>query len=278
METTGIRRVVLSGGVFANVKLNQRIAELESVRDIYVFPAMGDEGLALGAALYGLSRKNSMKPFRFQNLYFGPEFTDQEIESELKKNGLNYHRYSDSELAIKVADLLSNGKVVALFRGRMEFGPRALGHRTILFQTTDVTVNDWLNRRLKRTEFMPFAPVTLEEESKRCYRNVENCLYSSRFMTITLDCLPWMKEISPAVVHLDGTARPQIISREQEPFYYDILQRYFEKTGIPSLINTSFNMHEEPIVCSPADAVKAIQSGQMDSLAIGPFLVCIHSC
>ena len=278
MEKTGISKIVLSGGVFANVRLNQKIAELELAEEVYVFPAMGDEGLALGAALFGCSKKNSLRPFRFQNLYFGPDFTNEEIESELKKNDLSYQRYSDSDLAAKVAELLAEGKLVALFRGRMEFGPRALGHRTILFQTTDVKVNDWLNQRLKRTEFMPFAPVTLEKEAMRCYRNVDKCLYTSRFMTITLDCLPWMKQVSPAVVHLDGTARPQIVSREQEPFYYDILQNYFDKTGIPSLINTSFNMHEEPIVCSPADAVRSVLSGKIDSLVIGSFLVCIDSC
>jgi carbamoyltransferase len=165
-----------------------------------------------------------------------------------------------------------------MFRGRMEFGPRALGHRSILYQTTDSTVNDWLNKRLKRTEFMPFAPVTLQNEASKCYSNLNRCNYTAQFMTITADCVPWTKQISPAVVHLDGTARPQLIKKESEPFYFEILQNYYEKTGIPSLINTSFNMHEEPIVCNPSDAIQAFQLGHLDNLVIGPFLVCLNGC
>jgi carbamoyltransferase len=278
MERTKLSRVVLSGGVFANVKLNQQISKLERLEEIYVYPAMGDEGLALGAALFAASKKNSLKPFRFQDLYLGPQYSDDEIEEELIKSGLKYHQYSDSVLARKASGFLAEGKLVAIFRGRMEFGPRALGHRSILCQTTDPKVNDWLNKRLKRTEFMPFAPVTLQEEVDRCYKDFSRCSYTARFMTITADCLPWTKEISPAVVHLDGTARPQLINKENEPFYYEILQNYYLKTGIPSLINTSFNMHEEPIVCSPSDAIRAFQLGNLDALVIGSYLVCVHGC
>jgi carbamoyltransferase len=278
MDRTKLSRVALAGGVFANVKLNQQISKLEGLEEIYVFPAMGDEGLALGAALFAANKKNSLKPFRLQDVYLGPEYSDDEIEQELIRSGLKHQRYSDSELARKTAQLLVEGRIVAIFRGRMEFGPRALGHRSILYQTTDATVNDWLNKRLKRTEFMPFAPVTLQEEADRCYKNFSRCNYAAQFMTITMDCLPRTKEISPAVVHLDGTARPQFITKQSEPFYYEILRNYFEKTGIPSLINTSFNMHEEPIVCNPSDAIRAFQLGNLDALVIGPFLVCIKGC
>jgi carbamoyltransferase len=203
----------------------------------------------------------------------GPEYSEREIEAALEQEGVAYQRYAEPELAETVADLLSPGKVVAVFRGRMEFGPRALGHRTILYQTTDPTVNDWLNKRLKRTEFMPFAPVTLEEHADKCYEGISSRRYAARFMTITCDCTSWMKQVSPAVVHLDGTARPQLVSREGDPFYYDVLSRYYQKTGIPSLINTSFNMHEEPIVCTPQDAIRAFLQGHLDNLVIGPFLV-----
>jgi len=134
-------------------------------------------------------------------------------------------------------------------------------------------VNDWLNKRLQRTEFMPFAPVTLFEEADRCYEHLDTCRYTCEFMTITCNCTPWMRRVSPAVVHLDGTARPQLVRPDIEPFYDAVLRRYFERTGIPSLINTSFNLHEEPIVCSPADAVRAFQLGHLDALVLGPFLV-----
>jgi carbamoyltransferase len=237
---------------------------------------MGDEGLGLGAALYAGAEHGTSRPFRFSNLYFGPDYTDREIEDALDRGGLRFTRLSDAELAARVASGLAAGKVVALFRGRMEFGPRALGHRSVLYQTTDATVNDWLNKRFQRTEFMPFAPVTLDEHAERCYESVGSRRYTARFMTVTCDCTPWMKQVSPAVVHLDGTARPQLITRDAEPFYYDILKRYHEQTGIPSLINTSFNMHEEPIVCTPEDAVRAFRLGHLDYLVLGSFLACAN--
>ncbi len=273
---TGLNRIALAGGVFANVKLNQKIAAMEEIEEIYIYPAMGDEGLALGAALYAAGKGGYLEPFRLKDLYLGPEYSDCEIETALKEERILCTRYAEPELAEKVADLLAQGRVVALFRGRMEFGPRALGHRTILYQTTDPKVNDWLNERLARSEFMPFAPVTLEEHVRRCYKDARSCCYAAQFMTITYDCTGWMKQISPGVVHLDGTARPQLISKEAEPFYYNILNHYYRKTGIPSLINTSFNMHEEPMVCTPRDAVQAFQKGNLDALVIGPFLVCAN--
>ncbi len=273
VKKTGLRRLALSGGVFANVKLNQRIAELDGVEEVYIYPAMGDEGLGLGAALFAAGLKHGLKPFRFRDLYFGPGFSDAEAEAELKKSKLPYSRHSDAELAEIVAGLLTQNKVIAICRGRMEFGPRALGHRTIVYQTTDPHVNDWLNKRLERTEFMPFAPVTLPQYADACYKGMESRRYAARFMTATCDCTDLMKKQSPAVVHLDGTARPQLIERDAEPFYYDVLEKYHRKSGIPSLVNTSFNMHEEPIVCTPYDAIRAFTLGHLDALVLGPFLV-----
>jgi carbamoyltransferase len=272
-RATGLRRAALAGGVFANVRLNQALASLDEIDEIYVCPAMGDEGLGLGAALYAWAGRQAPRPFRLRDVYLGVDFTEGDMAAALTERALTAQRFEDRELADRVAGLLAAGKVAAVFRGRMEFGPRALGHRTILYQTTDATVNDWLNKRLGRTEFMPFAPVTLAEQADRCYEGLDTCRYAAEFMTITCDCTAWTKQTSPAVVHLDGTARPQLIRRDIEPFYCDVLLRYFERTGIPSLINTSFNMHEEPIVCSPADAVRAFQLGHLDALAMGPFLV-----
>ncbi|MGH7773362.1 MAG: carbamoyltransferase C-terminal domain-containing protein [Candidatus Binatia bacterium] len=273
ISKTGLHRIALAGGVFANVKLNQKIAEMEEIEEIYIYPAMGDEGLGLGAALYAAAKRQHLDPFRLKEIYLGPEYSDCEIETALKGEGISYRLYAESELTEKVADLLAQGSVVGLYRGRMEFGPRALGHRTILYQTTDPKVNVWLNERLARSEFMPFAPVTLEEHASQCYEGIASRCYGARFMTSTCDCTDWMKHASPGVVHLDGTARPQLISKEAEPFYYDILCHYYRKTGVPSLINTSFNMHEEPMVCTPHDAVQAFRQANLDALVIGPFLV-----
>lgn len=272
VEKTGITRVALAGGVFGNVKLNQKIAELDRIDEVYIYPAMGDEGLGLGAALYAAAKGFSVRPFRLSDLYLGPDFTDQEIENVLRSNQIQFRKYSDQDLADRIASLLHDGRVVAIFRGRMEFGPRALGHRSILCRAIDPTVNDWLNKRLLRTEFMPFAPVTLEEHAERCYKDLPSRSYAAQFMTITCDCTDWMKQVSPAVVHKDGTARPQLLNQKTEPFYYQILECYYRKSGIPSLINTSFNMHEEPIVCTPQDAVRAFLQGKLDALAIGPYL------
>jgi carbamoyltransferase len=194
-----------------------------------------------------------------------------DIEQELERYNVAFVSCEDIER--EVATLLAQGKVVAHFNGRMEFGPRALGNRSILYSTTDQTVNDWLNKRLNRTEFMPFAPITIADEAKHCYLNLSGAEFTSQFMTITFDCTDRMKNESPAVVHVDGTARPQLVNREINPRCYRILRHYQELTGIPSLVNTSFNMHEEPIVCTPADAIRAFLDGHLDYLAIGDFLV-----
>jgi carbamoyltransferase len=178
-----------------------------------------------------------------------------------------------SAIPERIAELLAEGFVVARFAGRMEYGPRSLGHRSILYQTNDPSVNDWLNDRLNRTEFMPFAPATLVEYAARCYERLKGAEDPARFMTITFSCSPEMKAQSPGVVHVDGTARPQIVDAEGAPDLYKILTAYHRLTGIPSLINTSFNMHGEPIVCTPQDALRSFQCGNLDYLAIGNWLV-----
>jgi len=269
VKKTGIDTVVLSGGVTANVKLNQRIFEIEEVKNIFVYPNMGDGGCGTGAALYqswsGGTQESITSP------YFGPEYSDDEIVQELKKQGLEFSQ--PENLAAEVASHIHQGKVVARFHGRMEYGPRSLGNRSIMYHAKEPEVNQWLNKRLGRTEFMPFAPVTLYEARERYYINTKGAEHTAEFMTITFDCTDEMKQQCPAAVHVDGTARPQLIKREVNPGYYDIIQEYEKLSGIPSLINTSFNMHEEPIVCSPADAVRAFLQGNLDWLAIGSFLV-----
>jgi len=270
VEKTGIDTIVLSGGVTANVKLNQRIFEIEGVNQIFVYPNMGDGGCGTGAALYHSWPAGEVKP-TISNAYMGPDYSDAHIEQALMAEGLQYSR--PENLAAEVAALIHGGEVVARFDGRMEYGPRALGNRSILYHAREPEVNQWLNTRLGRTEFMPFAPVTLFEAREKCYHNIKGAEHAAEFMTITFDCTDFMRESCPAAVHVDGTARPQLIRREVNPGYYDILTEYEKLSGIPSLINTSFNMHEEPIVNSPEDAVRAFLQGALDYLAIGPFLV-----
>ena len=269
-EKFGVKNILLVGGSFANVKLNQRVFEVEGIENVFIFPNMTDGGISTGAALYYDIVENGNDGGVLSDMYFGPEFTNEQIEQALKAQNVVYQHHRDIEL--KVAQLLADGKVVARFDGRMEFGPRALGNRSILYQATDPTVNDWLNKKLGRTEFMPFAPLTLIEEADTCYINLKGAEYPAKFMTITFDCTDYMKQASPATVHVDGTARPQLIDEATNPVYYRILKEYHRLTGLPSIINTSFNMHEEPIVCTPEDAVRAFKMGHLEYLAIGDFL------
>jgi carbamoyltransferase len=276
MKKTGCPDLALAGGVFANVKLNQRIHELENVRSVFIHPGMGDEGLAVGAAFAvsaDTAQKCGMKihSAKLADVYLGPGFGESEIERAVARAGLKTTYVANIEQ--RIAELLADGHVVARFNGRMEYGPRALGNRSILYQATDPTVNEWLNKRLKRTEFMPFAPVTVEEFAGQCYGNLDGARYATQFMTITVNCTNWMKKHFPAVVHVDGTARPQIIDERTNPSYYRIVDEYRKLTGLPTLINTSFNMHEEPIVCTPSDALRGFIDGDLDYLAMGNYLL-----
>ena len=175
-------------------------------------------------------------------------------------------------MAKDVAQLLADGKVVARFAGRMEYGPRALGNRSILYRPDSPSVNDWLNERLKRTEFMPFAPSSLAEDAATYFVGIEGAENTARFMTITFDCTEVMKKSCPGVVHIDGTARPQIVHAHDNPDYHRIISEFKRLTGLSCVVNTSFNIHEEPIVCTPEDAIRAFKIGHLDVLAIGPYI------
>jgi len=270
VRTTGMTRVVLAGGVAANVKMNQRVFEIEGVEHVFIHPAMGDDGTGTGAALDAAFRRGEARPYAIGDVYFGPEFSTLEQERAMIAGGLTPRKSED--IAAETARLISEGKVVAHFHGRMEYGPRALGHRSILYHARDPSVNDWLNKRLKRTEFMPFAPATLAEEAHRFYHNLEGAEHAARFMTITFDCTDEMKARCPAAVHIDGTARPQLVDEVHTPRFHAILKAYEALTGESSVINTSFNMHEEPIVCTPEDAVRAFVQGGLDVLVMGDYV------
>jgi len=270
VERTGLTDVVCAGGVFANVKMNQRIMELPAVRSMFVYPNMGDGGVGLGAALVLESNRRGLTPKRLHDVYLGPGLDERECESALRRAGIEFSRPADLESTI--VDYLASGHVVARCDGRMEFGPRALGHRSILYPATDASVNRWLNDRLRRTEFMPFAPISLASEADALYEGIGKVRHSAEFMTVTTNCTARMRSESPAAVHVDGTARPQLVRAEVEPKVHRILELYRRRTGIPTLINTSYNMHEEPIVCSAEDAVRAFLDGALEVLALGPFV------
>lgn len=270
VRKTKIRNLVLSGGVVANVKLNQRLREIDGVDGIFVHPNMGDGGCGTGAALLEFSGRPELGG-HYRDVFLGPSFSPDEIVEALRRAQLPFAQYADVEP--KIAMLLASGKVVARFDGRMEYGPRALGNRSVLYHAKDPGVNQWLNQRLGRTEFMPFAPATLFEKRADCYVGTTGAEYAAEFMTLTFDCTDAMKRDAPAAVHVDGTARPQLVTKTSNPGFHRILTEYYNLTGVPTVVNTSFNMHEEPIVCTPDDAVRAFLQGNLDYLAIGEFLV-----
>jgi carbamoyltransferase len=258
------RALYLSGGLFANVKLNQRIAEAFPNRMIYITQNMGDGGLNLGAA--ALATKS---PITTQSLYLGDPIDSHAINDLALRKGLSIER--PRNLAKKIASLLNENQIIALVQGRMEYGPRALCNRSILYKTSDRTVNTWLNNKLSRTEFMPFAPVIRDVDSKKFFQLRENLDYS--WMTATCDVSELAIQHCPAVVHVDNTARPQIISKSQNFFMYEILTEFAEINESPVLVNTSFNMHEEPIVRTAENAIDAFISSGIDYLVLEDFLI-----
>ncbi|MGH2570697.1 MAG: carbamoyltransferase C-terminal domain-containing protein [bacterium] len=268
----GIPHIALTGGTFANVRTNLKVREVDGVESVFVFPHMGDGGIALGSALLHQARDGALAVREIRDLYWGDAWTEGQIEAELRTApGIRWKKLDDPADAI--ADALARKDVVGLFQGRMEYGPRALGHRSILAEPTDTTMMDWLNKRLARTEFMPFAPIILEEAAPLYFENFDGLAYPSKFMTICTRCTPLCREKAPGVVHIDGTARPQTVSRSVDPYLHDVLSRYDEKTGRPIAINTSFNKHEEPIVGSPADAVSELKRGAVDVLYLESYEV-----
>lgn len=280
VEMTEYTNLALAGGVTANVKLNQRLYELDHVNRLFVHQNMGDGGLAVGAALNHWAQSESpVKPTLLDDVYLGPSYDEASIQRAIEgvelPEGYRVQRFdSDDELASFAAELLADGHVVNLFRGRMEYGPRALGNRSILYQPTDPSAITWLNERLERTAFMPFAPVTIAEYADECYENYDSELCpAARFMTVTFNCTETMQDRSPGAVHLDGTARPQILEEETNPFYYAVIDKYRRQTGIPTLLNTSFNVHGEPIVCMPGDALRSFLDFRTKALVIGTIAV-----
>ena len=271
VEKTGLYKVALAGGTFANVRLNQKILELDGVETIFVHPHMGDGGVAVGAALDVLAHETGLQPVEIQNASCGNEACEQEILDTLYNAPVTFTKLDDPAEAI--ADCLVNKQVIGLFNGKMEYGPRALGHRTILAEPTDPTMMHWLNDRLDRTEFMPFAPIILEEDAPAYFENFEPGRLAARFMTVCFDVTEYGKKMAPGIVHKDGTARPQIVNETENEYIYRALKRYKEKSGLSLGINTSFNKHEEPIVCRPRDAVQELLRGGVEVLFIENYKV-----
>jgi carbamoyltransferase len=233
---------------------------------------MSDTGNSVGAALFLVSEvKEQEKTETLRSVYWGSSWDVQACGKALSAAGFALELLDEDALVSRAADAIHAGRVVGWFQGRMEFGPRALGNRSMLARPTDAEINRTLNARLARTEFMPFAPSVLEEHAAEIFDNVEKSFDCLPFMTITCNVKQAWRPRIPAVVHVDGTARPQTVSRATNPLYWNLLEAYRQRSGIPLLLNTSFNVHEEPIVCFPENAVQALAEDRIDCLALGPF-------
>lgn len=266
---TKMDNLCLAGGVALNCVLNARIRDRGSFKNVWAQPASGDSGTALGAALWvdQEARKSTQKNFIMDHAYWGPEYDDQEIERFLTWAKVPYIRMND--IAEETAKILSENKIIGWFQGRMEFGPRALGSRSILASPIDMNMQSRLNEVKDREDFRPVAPVVLEEDAAEWFSNASQ----SPFMLFIYDVSEDKAAQIPAVKHIDGTARIQTINEQQHPIYYRLLKAFKAKTGVPVLVNTSFNTLGKPIVCSPRDAIACFWTSPFDALIIGSFLI-----
>lgn len=259
----------LAGGVALNCVMNARVRDRGPFKGVWVQPAAGDAGTALGAALWVDSRQRPapQRTCEMTHAFLGPSYSDDEIEEFLRWSKLRYRRLAN--VAEETADLLVEDNVIGWFQGRMEFGPRALGGRSILASPRSPSMQAKLNEIKDREDFRPVAPVVLEEEAANWFERS----HTAPFMLFIFDVRPDRADLIPAVRHVDGTARVQTINRGQNPAYYDLLHAFYQRTGVPVLVNTSFNTRGEPIVCSPRDAVESFWTSPLDALVIGSFLL-----
>jgi len=266
---TGCRNLCLAGGVALNSKANGKILSSGIVDRIFVQPAASDDGVCLGAALGPSLDSGARLPVRkMRHAYLGNECSDAEIEKTLATYKIRATRVADP--AAVAAEFLANGKILGWVQGRMEFGPRALGSRSILADPRDPEMNAKVNNAVKFREWWrPFAPSLLAEVAGEYLESATD----SPFMVLTAQVRPEKRAVIPSVTHVDGSARPQTVERDVNPLYWRLIHEFGQRTGVPVVMNTSFNLRGEPIVSSPTDAIRTFFSSGMDALVIGNFAV-----
>ncbi|HTS13020.1 MAG TPA: carbamoyltransferase [Candidatus Limnocylindrales bacterium] len=269
VATTGCRNLCLSGGVALNSKANGKILACELVDQLFVQPASGDDGVCLGAALAPyLDGRGALPTRAMRHAYLGPESSEPEIQRALEIYKLRFGRLGDP--AATAAELLAQGKILGWFQGRMEFGPRALGSRSILADPRDPEMNAKVNEAVKFREWWrPFAPSLLKEAAGDYLESATD----SPFMILTAQVKEDKRSVIPSVTHVDGSARPQTVEQQTNPLYWRLIDEFGKRTGVPVVMNTSFNLRGEPIVCTPTDAIRTFFSSGMDALVIGNFVV-----
>jgi carbamoyltransferase len=245
--------------------MNGRILRESPFQEVFIQPAANDAGGALGSALYVQHHRfNEPRRYRMTNAYLGPCFSSERCRSAVRAAGLPFREVNRKRLPEEAAKALASGKLFAWFQGRMEWGPRALGHRSFLADPRNPKMKEILNDRIKlREPFRPFAPSLLEEAAPRYFG--ESLV--SPYMLLVAQVAPERRAEIPAVVHVDGTARPQTVSRTEEPLYWELIHEFEKETGVPVLLNTSFNI-QEPIVCTPEEAVATFRTSGVDTLVL----------
>ena len=265
--------LMLSGGVFANVKVNYHLKSIKFINKVFVQPQMGDGGLCLGAAALHLHGQK-IKIKQLDDVYLGPSIRFSNIK-KLSKKFPTIKIVKCKLTHDKICEDLKKNKVLGLVRGKMEFGPRALCNRSIIYKTSDKSINNWLNKRMNRTEFMPFAPVIRHETAKLAFEKYTFNDPTFNFMTSTIKCTNVFKRKCPAVTHIDKTTRPQVVYKKKDLFLWTLLKKWEKQSGEMSLVNTSFNAHEEPIICNEKEAVNALIRGMIDVLYIEEFRITV---
>lgn len=267
---TGSKNLCLAGGVALNSVANGKIVESGIFENVFIFPAAGDDGQAMGQLFDEIHKRNLAVDTKVNTAYYGPEYSEKQVQDAVVKFGgkVKVVSHERSETLSAVTDLLADGKVVGWFQGRSEIGPRALGHRSILADPRNFNMRDYLNNEVKHREwYRPFAPVVLEEKASDFF----DLSVPSPFMLLVAKVKN--PEIIPSACHIDGTARVQTIRRGQDAMYYDLVKSFGERTGIPVLLNTSFNDAGEPIVETPEHALRSFISMQLDALVINDLLL-----
>ena len=264
---TASHNLCIAGGVGLNCVANERLRKLPFVENIFIPPAPSDAGMALGSALKA-AVENGFKFERLNHAYYGPGYSNRDIEYALKAVKCAYRHYEN--IPLFVAKKISEGNIVGWFEGRMEFGPRALGARSIVADPRPANMKDRINHLVKfRESFRPFAPSVLREHAAEYFEDAVD----APFMTMNFDVQPDKYNKIPAVVHVDGTSRVQTVTRNVNPAYYDMIKYFYRLSSVPVVLNTSFNVREEPIVCSPYQAVSTFYESGLDYLAIGNFIL-----